>query len=119
LVDPLPVVKLQVFILQLGSSLVGTLTLASTPCPRHRIRDVSVVHHEAWMMRRILGLSVVVVAGCYFSEIFWLAILLWLGFNIPGFLDSLRNTDNRNPYGEAAVQHYLVPFKLSKRVWNG
>lgn len=37
LFDPLPVVKLHVFILQLGSSLVGTLVLAIAPCPRHDI----------------------------------------------------------------------------------
>lgn len=37
LFGPLPVAKLQVLILQLGSSLVGTLALAIEPWPRHAI----------------------------------------------------------------------------------
>jgi hypothetical protein len=48
LVDPLPVVKLQVFILQLGLSLVGTLTLPITPCPRH---DIEFETYRLYIMR--------------------------------------------------------------------
>lgn len=55
-------------------------------------------------------------AGCYASEIFGLAIFVWLMFSVAGVIMFVVDRDSFN---SAALLRFAFPFKALLYVWRG